>query len=90
MKAIDLAKEKYELSHIFNFARTETVLLLTKNGEEFIISRADDFESEVEALRSSPAFQTFLEKRSKCKVKFSIEELEKEIDEELSNIDKLT
>jgi hypothetical protein len=90
MKAIDLAKEKYELSHIFNFARTETVLLLTKNGEEFIISRADDFESEVEALRNSSTFQTFLEKRSKCKVKFSIEELEKEIDEELSNIDKLT
>jgi len=85
MKAIDLKKERFELSQIFNFARLETVLLLSKDGEEFIISRADDFESEVEALRNSITFQAFLEKRSKCKVRYSIEEIEKEIEDELLN-----
>lgn len=42
MKAIDIEKEKTGLAQIFSFARKESVLLLA-DGEEFILSRADDF-----------------------------------------------
>ncbi len=84
MKAIDLNKENLKLSQIFSFARNEPVLLVVGNGEEFIISKADDFETEVEALRNSESFQKFLDERSKYKTTFSLEEVEKEIDAELS------
>ena len=53
------------------------------NRHEFILSQTDDFEAEVEALRNSQKFQEFLDERIKCKVRFPIEELEKEIEEEL-------
>lgn len=86
MKAIYLEKEKFDFNRICNLARTESVLLLTKDGEEFILSRADDFESEVEALRNSAEFQAFLDRRSQCKVKFALEDIEKKVDEELSAI----
>ena len=85
MKAFDLDKENLKLSQIFSFARNEPVLLVADNGEEFIISKADDFETEVEALRNSESFKKFLDERSKNKTTFSLEEVEKEIDEELSS-----
>lgn len=82
MKAIDIEKEKIGLAQIFSSARKEAVLLLA-GGEEFILSRADDFDVEVEAIRNSPSFQSFLDKRMECKTRFPIEDIEKEVDEEL-------
>lgn len=87
MKSINVGIEDTELSKIFNLARTEPVLLVT-NEEEFIFTRADDFESEVEALRNSKKFQTFLDERINCNLSFPIEEIEKEIEAELSNQSK--
>ncbi len=83
MRTVDLEKENLELSQIFNFARLEPVLLLTDDGQEFILSLADEFESEVEALRNSHSFQAFLDERAKCEVRFPIEEIEKEIEVDL-------
>jgi hypothetical protein len=57
--------------------------LLMPDRREFILSQADDFEAEVEALRNSISFQDFLEERRQCQVKIPIEDIEKEIDEEL-------
>ena len=85
MRTINLEKEKIELSKIINFAREEIVLLITDDGDEFILSRADDFEAEVEALRNSASFQAFLDERMKCKVSFPIEEVEKETEKELQS-----
>jgi PHD/YefM family antitoxin component YafN of YafNO toxin-antitoxin module len=83
MKTIDLQKEKLDLQAVISFAEQEPVLLLTTNGKEFFISEADDFEKEVEELRASAAFQKFLDQRSASKVRIPLEEIEKEIDEEL-------
>ncbi|MCP4109847.1 MAG: hypothetical protein GY749_30735 [Desulfobacteraceae bacterium] len=76
MKAIDIEKDKIGLT------RKESVLLLA-DGEEFIISRADDFEAEAEAIRNSASFQSFLDRRMKCKTRFPIEDIEKEVEDEL-------
>ena len=83
MKTVDLAQQKLELEELINLARQEPVLLLTPGGEEFCLAEVDDFEKEVEALRNSPAFQRFLDERSKDKRTISLEELEKELAEEL-------
>ena len=87
MKSIDIEKEKVDLFHLFDFARTEPVLLLAY-GEEFIISRADSFDDEVKKHRNSKSFQAFLDRRMKCKIRFPIEDIEKEIEKELQEESK--
>jgi hypothetical protein len=43
----------------------------------------DDFEAEAEAVRNSINFQSFLDGRMKCRVRCPIEDIEKQIKEEL-------
>jgi hypothetical protein len=88
MKTINLEKEKFELSQVIESARLEPVLLLAENGEEFILSHADEFDAEVEALRNSLSFQAFLDERMKCKTRYTLEEIEKEIEDELETESK--
>ena len=89
MKTINLEKEKLDLKEVINLARKEPVLLLTPDGKEFFISEADDFEKEVEMLRGSHAFQKFLDERSMCKHRIPLEDIEKEIEKELSATHRL-
>ncbi len=83
MKTIDLGTRRVEMERIFDFAATEPVLLLTKDGREFVLSQADDFEAEVEALRTSQSFQRFLDERMSSRARIPLEEIEREIEEEL-------
>lgn len=69
---------------MISLARKEPVLVLTSDGEEFILSQADDFDREAEALRNSQTLQKFLEERSQCTVRIPLSEIEREIDEDLS------
>ncbi|MEX0801768.1 MAG: hypothetical protein WD688_00340 [Candidatus Binatia bacterium] len=84
MKTIDLQKEKLDLDGVIKIARREPVLLMTPDGKEFCIAEADDFEREVEALRGSQAFQRFLDERSASRKRIPLEEIEAEIDQELT------
>lgn len=90
MKTVNLKQEKMELDRLISMARKEPVLVLTSDGDEFILSQADDFEREVEALRNSQSFQKFLEERSQCKVRIPLSEIEREIDEDLSKTKETT
>ena len=83
MKSIDLLKEKPDLPEIIDFAEREPVLIVAPNGHQFILSPADDFDAEVEALRNSPRFQAFLDERMKSQVRIPIEDIEREVEEEL-------
>lgn len=90
MKTIDLVEEKLNLETLLNLARKEPVVLLTADGKEFVLAEADDFEREVEALRGSQAFQCFLEERSKSASRVALEEIEADIDREISSERKTT
>jgi len=70
------------IKDVINLARREPVLLITPDGKEFCIAEADDFEREVDALRGSQAFQTFLDERSSCTQRIPLEEIEKELEQE--------
>lgn len=83
MKSIDLGKEQPALSDVMRLAEKEPVLLLAPEGRQFIITEADDFEAEVEALRNSQRFQQFLDERMRDETRLPIEQIEKEIAEEL-------
>ena len=85
MKTIDLRKGKVELADVIKIARQEPVLIVAPDGSEFCMAEADDFEKEVTALRSSQAFQQFLDQRSASPKTHALEDIESEIDRELSN-----
>lgn len=86
MKTVDLTQEQVDLASLLILAQNEPILLLTAEGQEFLLSEADDFEREVDALRTSKSFQQFLEKRSVGKNRTSLDELELEIERELASI----
>ena len=86
MKSIDLGTEAPALSEVIELAGKEPVLLLTPDGHQFIVSEADDFESEVEALRRSERFQEFLDQRMQSEKRIPIGEIEAEIEAELRGV----
>jgi len=84
MRTVNLAEEPLDLAAVLHLASQEPVLLLTPDGKEFVLTEPDDFEREVESLRKSPTFQQFLDKRSKDQRRTPLEEVEREIEQELS------
>ena len=84
MKTVRLEEKKISLEQALKLAQKEPVLLLTSEGKEFLLSEADDFDREVEALRNSKVFQKFLDERSKSKIRIPLEAIEKDIEKELA------
>lgn len=80
MRTINLTDERLDLDAVIAIASDEPVILLTSDGREFFVSEADDFESEVDTLRASTAFQRFLDERSQSKRRIPLEEIESDID----------
>jgi PHD/YefM family antitoxin component YafN of YafNO toxin-antitoxin module len=84
MKTILLDDGTIDLKTAINLAREEPLLLVTPEGQEFVLTEADDFEKEVETLRNSETFQRFLDDRSRSAGRvFSLDEIEAEVDSEL-------
>ena len=76
MKTIDLAKSSLSLDEALRSARTESLLLKCTNGEQFVVSVADDFATEVELLRKNHAFLEFLDSCKKDEARVPLEEAE--------------
>ena len=64
MKRIDLTKEDRSLSEVLACAKSETVLIHSASGEDFVLEPADEFDREVAALGASEKFTSFLKARS--------------------------
>ena len=79
MKTIDLAKHQLLLDEALRSARGESLLLRCANGEQFVVSLADDFATEVELLRKNHAFLEFLDSCKKDESSVSLEEAEKRL-----------
>lgn len=83
MKTVSLPDECLDLDALITMARKEPILLLTADGQEFVLAEADDFDREVQSLRESQAFQQFLEERSRSARRISLEDVEAEIERAL-------
>jgi hypothetical protein len=87
MKMINLAEQPIDITYILELAQEGPVVLLAADGREYILAEADDFDREVEQLRSSLAFQRFLDERSAYKTnkrRIPLDEIVREIDAELA------
>lgn len=90
MKTVNLQERQPSLAELLQTARDEPVLLVEPTGREFVLSVADDFDVEVNALRASPAFQAFLDARSRPAPTRSFSEYVRELDDELKREGKTT
>jgi len=66
--------------------KEEDVGQLTRDGCELLLSEADDFEREAEALRESESFQQFLDERSRSMGRASLDEIEAELHHDLDHL----
>jgi len=86
MTTYDLRQEDMTVDELLRLAADATIHVIAKDGQTFVIEIADDFEQEVAMLRQSEKFMAFLAERSKNKHgSISLDELEREIDEELAH-----
>ena len=65
MKTIDLTKGRHTLSEVLGLAMSETILIRSRSGEDFVLEQADEFDREVAALGTDEKFASFLDKRSR-------------------------
>ncbi len=83
MKSVDLRNEDLDVKQLLGLVEGCSVLVVAQDGREFILAEADDFDKEVEALRGSARFQSFLDRRMSEQTRIPIEDIEKEIEQEL-------
>jgi hypothetical protein len=76
MKTVDLAARKLSLDQLTRMARRGAVLIRGGHGECFLMTRADDFETEVELLRRNHKFLAFLDRRFNDAKTTALEEVE--------------
>ena len=73
-----------DLGELLHLAATDSVLVVAGDGREFVVAEADDFDTEVEALRNSARFQSFLDERMAGKGRTSLDDIERELAAELA------
>jgi hypothetical protein len=77
MKVIDLKSETHSVDELITLAKSETVLIHSVDGFDFILEEADEFDREVAFLGSSDKFMSFLEERSEEESDISLDEVAK-------------
>lgn len=79
MKVIELGQADPTLAEVIGLAKEELVVLRKPDGSVFALSQVDDFDVEVDLLKSNPEFMAFLKQRSQEKGTISLHELRKEL-----------
>jgi len=79
MITLDLREQQITLEELFRVARSESVLIVTDQGEEYILEAADEFDREVAELGRSEKFMNFLAERRKESGRIPLEEIERRL-----------
>lgn len=79
MITLDLREQQITLEELFRVARSESVLVVTDEGEEYILESADEFDREVAKLGRSETFMHFLAERRKESGRIPLEEIERRL-----------
>ncbi len=79
MITLDLRHQQITLEELFRVARSESVLIVTDEGQEYILEAADEFDREVAELGRSEKFMDFLAERRKESGRIPLEEIERRL-----------
>ena len=77
MKTVALSTKAASVAELLRMARQESLLVTTEDGECFLISSADDFDTEVQLLRRNHKFLAMLDKLKSDRDTIPLEEAEK-------------
>ena len=81
MITLDLRQQTLTVDELLRLASSDSVLIRTDDGQEYILESADEFDREVAMLGQSEKFMQFLAERSKEKGAVTLEQLKKDLDE---------
>ena len=79
MKTINLSSHQLSVIELLRMARNDALLVKSQDGDTFIISTADEFDSEVELLRQNHSFLAMLDEFKKEENAISFEEVERNL-----------
>lgn len=79
MKTLKLTSHMISVEDLLRMAREDTVLVTTEDGDSFIISSADDFNTEVQLLRQNHNFLTMLDNFKKEEEIIPLNEVEEKL-----------
>lgn len=79
MKTVDLSSEPLSAGALFEMARNESLLVKTDQGDTFVVSHADEFETEVELLRRNHEFLAMLDRLKEDRDRLPLEQVEKDL-----------
>ncbi|MCU0491362.1 MAG: hypothetical protein MUD01_07235 [Chloroflexaceae bacterium] len=79
MVTIHLEQQKITLEDLLRAAQTQPVLIVTAEGQEYVLEAADEFEREVAELSKSQKFMNFLGKRRKEAGRIPLAEIERRL-----------
>ncbi|NJO41435.1 MAG: hypothetical protein HC769_13825 [Cyanobacteria bacterium CRU_2_1] len=79
MRTLDLRQQPMTLEELLQVASQESVLILAKDGSEFVLETANAFEREVAKLGQSEKFLAFLAERSQESGGTSLEAIERRL-----------
>ena len=82
MITLDLQQKTVTVDELLKFALSDSVLIRTSDGNEFILESVDEFEHEVASLGQSEAFMQFLAERAKKPGTVSLEKLQQKLKEQ--------
>jgi len=77
VRSIKLTAHPPSVADLLNMAREDVVMVTTEDGETFVVSSADDFQTEVQLRRRNHDFLATLDAWKREKEGVSLEEAEK-------------
>jgi hypothetical protein len=75
MTTLDLRQRQVTVDELLELAIAGSVRILARDGHEFILEGADEFEKEVAQLGGSDKFMRFLKERSDEKATIPLEQI---------------
>jgi hypothetical protein len=79
VKVIELGNAHPSIEELIGLAKDELVVLRKADGSVFALSQVDDFDVEVELLKTNPEFVKLMKQLSQEKPEISLRDLRKEL-----------
>ena len=79
MTKLDVRETPVSVDELLQLASDDAVLVVNRDGNEFVVEAADAFDREVAQLAASEKFMSFLKKRSQEPGSVSLEDIERRV-----------
>ena len=84
MITLDLRQKPITVEELLELASSDPVLVVDRNGSQFVVEAADAFDREVGELARSEKFMSFLAERCKEPASVSLDQIERRLSREES------